>query len=72
MTKEEKINNLFLFCHLKLKNGCIGCGLCKATDNCNFVALPDETINKLYKSIEKYCKYDLLNLVSQIRISTEE
>lgn len=72
MTREEKINSLFLFCQLKLKKNCKGCDLGKATDNCNFAALPDETINKLYKSIEKYCKYDLLNLVNQIRISTEE
>lgn len=66
MTKEEKVNNLFLFC--QVKKNCTGCDLGKATDNCNFAALPDETINKLYKSIEKYCKYDLLNLVSQIKI----
>lgn len=68
MTREEKINNLFLFCQLNLKKGCKVCDLDKTTDNCNFAALPDETINKLYKSIEKYCKYDLLNLVSQIKI----
>lgn len=68
MTREEKINRLFLFCQLKLKNGCMGCDLGKATYNCDFTALPDETINKLYKSIEKYCKFDLLNLVSQIRM----
>ena len=68
MTREEKINNLFLFCQLNLKKGCKGCDLDKTTDNCNFAALPDETINKLYKSIEKYCKYDLLNLVSKIKI----
>ena len=49
MTREEKINNLFLFCQLNLKKGCKGCDLDKTTDNCNFAALPDETINKLYK-----------------------